>query len=422
MSETVFGQAEKKSAFERGLVAVLLALGLVLASVAGILISYLLLVLALLAIAYFALREPRWPWRLDTMGLVFLGSFGLLTLTFAVSARTPADLRFALNFLAFPLYIPLATLLGRAAFPKAAQWVAWLAFAGAVLGASYAVGEVLLTGARRAGTFRVQTDPIHLGNTTLMLGFLALIGFRQHLGRWRYLLLTGPFFGLAAVMASGARTAMVAFAVLLLWAIMSFIRSWKWRLLAALVLVAALAVVVSVESLQPARLTSLIATLEQMVSGEDIADRSFDIRLELYRSAFAVFGEAPIFGYGWEGMMQAVAPYMPEAYVSRTSPLMHLHNEVLNFALASGVVGLVVLAALLATPMILALRSPPDSQKQARILGCSLVLVGYLTMGLADAMITYESRTALYVLWTAILLAYCRDEAETSSSNTGRAG
>ncbi|ODT78643.1 MAG: hypothetical protein ABS76_23270 [Pelagibacterium sp. SCN 64-44] len=420
MSETGFGQAEKKSAFERGLIAVLLALGLVLASVAGILISYLLLVLALLAIAYFALREPRWPWRLDTMGLVFLGSFGLLTLTFAVSARTPADLRFALNFLAFPLYIPLATLLGRAAFPKATQWVAWLAFAGAVLGASYAVGEVLLTGAYRAGTW-AQTDPIRLANTTLLLGFLALIGFRQQIGRWRYLLLTGPFLGLAAVLACGARNAMVAFAVLLGWASMSLIKGWKWRLLAVLVLVAALLVVLSVDSLQPARLSSLIATIKQMLSGQDIVDRSFDIRLELYRSALSAFGEAPIFGHGWHGMMRAIAPYLPEIYADQVS-LPHLHNEVLNFAIASGAIGIAVLIALLAAPIVIALRSPADSQKGARILGCSLILIGYLVMGLADTMISYETHTALYVLWTAILLAYCRDEAETSSSNTGRSG
>jgi len=396
-------------ALESWLVMSLLVTGLVLSSIGGILISYMALFIALLACLSFLLQRPRPAWNLDAMGMVFAGSFVLLALTCAISADTPYEMLSALNFLAFLIYIPLATLLGRSAGPRAIQIVAWLAFAGALLGAVYAVGEVALTGVRRAGTFRVQTDPIRLANSSLLLGFLALIGVRQQVGKFRYILLSGPILGLAAVIACGSRNAMVAFAVMAFCAVLAMARTWTWRIAMIAVISAAILIVLNVEAIRPDRVTTLMASLQQIVTGAEVADRSMDIRLDLYRASLTAFAEAPIFGYGWRDKMVAIAPYLSEQYASQAS-LPHLHNELLNFAVSGGIVGVAVLLTLLATPLVLALRSPADSQKGARVLGCFLILVGYIVMGLADTMISYETHTALYVIWTAILLAYCRDE------------
>lgn len=403
------GAPQQVSAFERWLVLLLLLIGLVLSSFGGILVSYSALMVAILAMPRLIRRSGRQSYLIDTMGMLFAGCFLLLAMTFAMSASAPEDMRYALNFLSFILYIPLAAILGRAAGPQAVRLVAWLAFSGAVLGAAYAIGEVALTGARRAGSFRLLTDPIRLANTTLFLGFLALIGLRHQAGRLRHLLLTGPLFGLAAVIACGARNAMIAFAIMLFWAILSLIKGWKWRLLGGLALIGALVLVINTDAIHSVRLASLISTIEQILSGQEITDLSMAVRIELYRAAMVAFGDAPIFGHGWNGMMEAIAPHLPPTYTKYAS-LPHLHNEVLNFALASGSIGVLVLVSLLAAPLILAVRSPADSQKDARILGCSLLVVGYITMGLADTMLSYETHTALYVLWSAILLAYCRDD------------
>jgi O-antigen ligase len=402
---------------EKVLAGAILTLGLVLSSIGGILVAYVALVLALVSIVLQGLNHPRWEWYVDPMALVLTGSFALLTIAFAVSAAEIGDVRFALNFIVFLLYIPLATVVARRSSPRAVQVVSWLAFAGAVIGAVYSLGELALSGAARAGTFRVQTDPIRLANTGLILGFLALVGLQQVKGWRRLLLLTAPLWGLATVVACGARNAMVAFPILALWCCLFLLRDWRWRVLAVSGVVTLGVIFLLLPDLHPQRLTLLITTLQELLTGQQISDTSFDIRLALYLASIPAFWDAPIFGHGWEGMMQALVPYMPEHYMDQVS-LPHLHNELLNFALASGVVGVIVLFVLYLTPIWMALGSVNDSQKQVRIFGCSILLISYVVLGLADTMISYETHTALYVIWCTILLVYCRDSPEERGAGT----
>lgn len=399
---------DRVSKADKFLAGAILVLGLLFSSIGGILIAYVALVLALAAIVVQRLNHAASGWFIDPMALVFAASFVLLAISFAISATELADMRFALNFIAFLLYIPLASVLARRSSARALNVVCWLAFSGAVIGAVYSVGEVLLTGANRAGTFRFQTDPIRLANTGLILGYLALMGVQRVDGWRRIVLLTAPLFGLATVIASGARNAMVAFAVLALWSCLFLLRSWKMRILAVAGVVTVGVVYLLLPQLHPQRMTLLLTTLQELFSGQEISDKSFDVRLALYLSAIPAFWEAPAFGHGWGGMMQSLAPFMPEQYLDQIR-LPHLHNEILNFALASGILGVIVLFALYIAPLWQALRSADDSQKMARIFGCSILLISYVVLGVADTMISYETHTALYVLWCMIILVYCRD-------------
>jgi O-antigen ligase len=391
------------------LLASLLVTALLLPAIGGNLVSYIALAIVLLACLFLLISNPRPALNLDSAWIVFAGSFVLLALTCILTAHTTRDMLSALNFSAFLIYIPLVTLLGRSAGSRAIQIVAWLAFGGAALGAIYSVGEIILTGVSRAGTFGLHTDPIRLANSSLLLGFLALVGVQQQSSKLRFVLLLGPILGLLAVMACGTRTSMVAFAVMALCAALAMARSWKWRIAMVVAIGVPLLIVLNVEAVRPDRVTSLMVSIQQILTGAEVADRSMDIRLDLYRSAIAAFNEAPIFGHGWRNKMVAIAPYLSAQYADQAAQP-HVHNDLLNFAVSSGIVGVAVFLTLLATPLVLALRSPADSQKEARVLGCFLILVGYIVMGLADTMISYETHTALYVIWTAVLLAYCKDE------------
>jgi O-antigen ligase len=410
VSTGVYGNETRPTG--RALVAALLILALFIAPLTGVLISYIALLITLVGIAFLLGRRQHGVWLVDEMAIILAGAFALLTVCFAFSANELGDMRYALNFLALLLYVPIASLLTRAASPRATTVVAWLAFAGATLGAVYSVGEILFTNASRAGWLMPQNDPIRVANTALLLGFLCLIGLRQQTGRWRLLLLAGPFLGLAAVIACGSRTAMVAFAVLLFWVALWLAQNWKWRVAICAILAVALIGVVTSGVIQSERLSSLILSVQEILTNQPLTDKSMDIRMSLYRAALEAFGGAPLFGYGWAGMMDAIAPLLPEVHaVHAEQP--HLHNELLNFALSTGIVGVFAFVALLAGPLITAIRSTPDSQKHARIFGCSILVVGYVVMGSADTMISYETHTALYVLWSAILLGYCRDTPKT---------
>ena len=96
--------------------------------------------------------------------------------------------------------------------------------------------------------------------------------------------------------------------------------------------------------------------------------------------------------------------------------LPHLHDEVLNFAVGSGVIGVGIYVLLLLTPLIVCLRSPRDGQYRTRLYGCVMLVGSYFTLGLADVMIGFELHTALFVALTALLLSYCRDRPAAAAS------
>jgi O-antigen ligase len=115
-------------------------------------------------------------------------------------------------------------------------------------------------------------------------------------------------------------------------------------------------------------------------------------------------------------MMPSVAPYLSDAYRDQAS-LPHMHNEVLNFAVFGGVVGIALYLTLLALPILACLRTPRDSLFRARMYGCCLLTLGYFMLGLPDTMLSFEVHTALYVAWLAVLLNACRDSTAVETPN-----
>ena len=72
--------------------------------------------------------------------------------------------------------------------------------------------------------------------------------------------------------------------------------------------------------------------------------------------------------------------------------------------------GLGTYALLLVIPIVGGLASPRDSQYRARLYGCVLLVVSYFVLGLPDTMLSFPLHNALYVVLTAMLCNYCRDE------------
>lgn len=392
-----------ETTLRRGLLAVTLSLS----CLTGFATSYILLVLAALTAGYIFSR--RIGWVFDTPARLFLAAFVGLGVLFALSARQPADVLYAFNFIAFLIYAPLATLFGRAAAPGNAETVARLALMGTTLGCAISLFEVVVLGTGRAGVF--ITDTIRLADTAVLLGFLSLIGFvgRADQGRWLYL--SGPALALLVVLLTGARGAMLAFPVLGLASVLFVVRH-KWLAAASGSLVFVLLVGASLAGVFGSdRLNSMIEVFRNLASGMPVADEAVRIRIELYKAGWAAFQQSPLIGHGWARLMTSVEPFLAETdKIHATLP--HLHNEVLNFAVFGGIAGVALYLALIAMPIVLSLRSPRDSQYRARLFGTIMLVLGYIVMGLPDTMLSFELHTALYVALSAILLAYCRDEGE----------
>jgi O-antigen ligase len=110
--------------------------------------------------------------------------------------------------------------------------------------------------------------------------------------------------------------------------------------------------------------------------------------------------------------MSAVAPYVPPEHQDALK-LPSLHNDVADFAVAAGIVGIGVYLLLLATPLVAAWFSPRDSLYWIRLYGVAVLVISYVCAGLTDLMFGFEFHTALYICLSAILLGYCRDPGQS---------
>jgi len=407
-------------AFESALRRVLLAVTLVLPCLLGFLTTYLLLILLLVALAYsllvgyrrgFIVRFDVTSWWLLVGWLILAG----VNTIDALAAGQPHDIVYAIDFGMLLLYAPLATLYERAAGPSNAARLADLALSGVVLSALFAIVDELIYHPDRAGFF-VNNDPIRLGDTTLILGFLALMGVVAHTGWRRWIYFAGPVLAVLVGLLTGARSALLVFPALAILAAAFLIRQ---RMIATLIggaavalfgLVATLAIVFHDE-----RVTSVIQIARGAFGGGDVADEATRQRFALYEAGAEVFGQSPILGVGWHRRMDAVADRLPDAD-KVLAALPHLHNEVLNFAVGLGLAGVFAYVVLLAAPIVGLWRSPRDTQYPLRRYGVALIVVSFVLLGLADVMLGFETHTALYVAWVAAILGLCLDRPTASAA------
>jgi len=156
------------------------------------------------------------------------------------------------------------------------------------------------------------------------------------------------------------------------------------------------------------RAATMLTIFQQLASGSAVVDETTRIRLEFYEAGWQAFLQSPWIGHGWANLMEAATPHLRPEYLEFTR-YRQLHNDVLNFAVAGGVVGIICYLLILATPLLGALASPRDALRGFRLYGASVLVVTYFFAGLTDLMFGFEFHTMLFVMLTAILLGYCRE-------------
>ena len=404
----------------------ILLLTLLLWSVLGLLTPYLLILVGIVIAIRLAVRGHVSLFYASLGAKLFLIAFLILAACFAATARSPADIVFALNFTALVLYGPLVVELGRAPPADSARRVALLALGGTSLALLMATFRLFVLGEVRADS--QMFGAILLGNTAILLGFLSLIGLLAD-GPRRWVFLLGPPLGILVNALTGSRGPLIALVPLIVFAAVFMGRRLQLRwpyIVAATVagLLLAAAITLGTQSRSATIVETLGATqsIEQLVekpappTADGVPDATAK-RVILWRAAFGAFGEAPLLGHGWARLMSAVAPYVPPEH-QEALKLPSLHNDLADFAVAAGVVGIGVYLLLLATPLVASLLSARDSLYPVRLYGVAVLVISYVCAGLTDLMFGFEFHTALYICVSAILLGYCRDPAGSGSGST----
>ena len=396
-----------------------LLLTLVLCCIVGLVTPYLLVAIGLGVTVTLLARGTLLQLSDGLAARLFAAVFVVLAICFALSARSPHDLIYALNFVMLLLFAPLRGLLQGGAGPANATRVARMALAGTAVALCVVGFDLLVLGDPRGQS--PLLGAILLANTAVLLGFLSLLGTIAPQSRYRWVYLAGPILGIITALLTGSRGPLLAVLPLALVSLLFISRfaGISYRRIAVVALVAVVAVVVLAVVIQGRGFT-VFGIIANIVTGHSVTDETADIRLALYRAGWTAFLHSPLFGNGWANLMSSVRPLLPPGQPDYAA-LPQLHNDLLNFAVSAGIAGVLSYFLLLATPAIAAHRSPPDLQHRARLFGAALLGVAYLFDGATDLMIGFEFHTALFACLAAILLGYCRDQPIVPAPRRGMA-
>lgn len=342
----------------------------------------------------------------------FLLSFLVLWGSFWFSAQNQDDVMAFVDFLAFPVVVPAFALLARHAGTTRVGLVAGLAGVGALAALLTGLYEVRYLGMPRA---EGGTSPIFFSGMAMVLGFFCLLGLLTMRSRWRWLLLAGHAFAFGAAILGGTRGAMLGYLGFFL-AFATFALIW-WRRPLPIRIVTVAAVVLttglfSFALFDMSRMTSIATTATEVASQGVATDASANQRLAIYRGGLEAFLESPLYGHGWWRRFAAAIPHMPELGVEAMAHdnHAHLHNDILNFASASGIIGVIAYFILMGAPIVGAVRSPRTENWPIRVAAAVGLTAGYMAMGLVDTMFVFEIPKSMYVLCSAVILAFFLDE------------
>jgi O-antigen ligase len=365
--------------------------------------------------------EGWWRGRPSAPTLLFALAFLLIALSALVTLRGPADLLPLFGFAALLFHAPLARHVGGADLAR-------IALIGAGVGLAVALFYRFGLGTTRAADGFWLIDPYRLAVTTLLAAFLGLGGLfpsaplppagRGSIGDLRttpslnpspqgggrrWLSLLGLVAALGVIVLTGSRTALLALPVLLLVTGLCLVRR-PATIVAVLVATAAIVIAVLFVELPGTARTRLWDVFATIAGGGQVADAAIDIRLGLYSAGAELFALAPLFGHGWS---EAMMPFVLE----RLRPdqlnwgrIVHLHNDVVQFAVSGGLLGLAAWALMLAAPIVGWLRLPRDERTPRRRHALLVLVTGAVLLGVPDTYLAAPMTLTAYVVLVAAVV------------------
>jgi len=164
------------------------------------------------------------------------------------------------------------------------------------------------------------------------------------------------------------------------------------------------------------------------VIGDDIArmeqsgdyESSTGQRILMLKGGWRAFLDAPLAGYGYRGRMEAVRQALPQEY-RRFAGYTHPHNAYLAALLDAGVLGLVVLLAMLTAPVWVAARAPRDNAWRLRLAAGIVVTLCFAVSGATGIMFEHDLMNAAFVV-LLIVIADSAIDAEARAASGLRRG
>lgn len=351
--------------------------------------STLLILTALMTLPFISRKEPLFKQEIILL-LIFCAFFVWAIISMYISEINSDALRRIGVYSRFFTFVPVYFLIRRV--KPNINWLLAGVVAGSLAAGTYAIAQIWFElknyyPGRASGTH----NPIYFGNTALLLGFISLAMINTcKTNFYKAIVLLGFIMGLTACMLSGSRGSWLAIPFLSLLIIMqhwhAFSSKAKFRLIAAFICIPLL-----LYSIPQTGVTQRIETTDQQLFQYDaglIHNNSVGLRLEMWRIAFDIFKAKPLMGAGTgsypsqKKQLIASGTYH-QAVISFKDP----HNEYLNVMATRGIIGLLILLAILLYPIYLLNRYRNAKSSEIRALayvGLHLA-IGYIFTSLTAA-------------------------------------
>lgn len=327
----------------------------------------------------------------------------LLAFAYAVTAKSAADMAMVLYFAPLYLVAPGVALLRAGGRLISVETVSCSAILGSLAAAIFALVEYYQFPGRQVGWS--VNNPIHFGAVAVSLGFIGLAGIHSRYRLLRILSWLGPMFGLFTALIANTQGPLLAGAVMLIVALAIVIIQFLPQALARMLLAggSVLGLVVAVPIAwvvaRGYRLPSIGQIMSFLHSGSSLGP--VNERFLLYGSGIRAWLAAPLFGHGAVDFVGVAAQFSPEDVVMR--PYDHLHNDLIDFAVSAGIFGVIAYTLFVAAmPLAASSRAAWRSQKAAVIIGVPMA-VGYVVMGMTNAMFGILTQTVLFGATLAIV-------------------
>ncbi|CAJ1772111.1 hypothetical protein PEKONANI_00564 [Aeromonas jandaei] len=289
---------------------------------------------------------------------------------------------------------------------------------GAVIAACIAIYDKFYLGYERA--FDFYSMPIQSGNISMSLGLFCLCGYFwsrvKKFNHYSFFCMVGAISGLIGSFLSGTRGGwillpVVIFSILMLYR--NVIASNERKGLLCLLFII-IAMVLTPQTGMLKRFYSAKTDIEQYVDGTNL-DTSLGIRFQLWRSAWDSFKEKPFFGWGQDGLRESQKQQLKENKITNFiyNFNYHAHNQYLEEMAKRGIIGLLVLLALLCVPIILMKkRLSIMAQESLAYSGGVLIIVTCLTTAdyhLSQAYFSHNSGISFFVFSLVLALSVSMD-------------
>lgn len=313
--------------------------------------------------------------------------------------------------LRFILAIPIFYLVYRA---RPSLQALWLGLIFGALGALvFALYQKFSLDMARADGF---TNAIQFGNLAMLQGVLCLAGFgwavslKDH--RRKYLVLLGiaAIAGIVTSALSGTRGGWVGLPIILLMVFFVYRRvfSIKSQLVVYLIfLIGGAYLFFSPQVGVKERFEE--ATQQVSLFQEGKVNTSVGRRLDMWRAAYQLVQEKPMFGWGKDGYQQGMVVLAKQGEVhKRTAAFNHLHNDFIDRVVKHGFIGLVALLLLYLLPLkaFSIAGSSRDLSVRAIALTGVLLICCYIDFGITQSFLRHNSGVMVFATFLAVIAGY----------------